>query len=368
MANDGAERDFFGGSVAISGTTAIVGAVDVQPDLGSAYLFDTITGQRIAKVLPNDDAVRDGFGFSVGISGTTAIVGALGRNNERGPGAAYLFDTTTGHQIAKLFPNDGRQGTLFGWSVVISGTTAIVGDPVADNNSVISGAVYVFDVSDPANPKQIAKLLPSDGAFGDGFGASVAISGRTVIVGALGGVNGEIPNSAAYHFDISDPANPTQIAKLLPDDFAEDHFFGYSVAISGASAIVGAPQDRNSGMISGSAYLFDMATGQQVGKLLPDDGAEFGFFGGSVGISGTSAIVGARNDDDNGAYSGSAYLFDTVTGHQIAKILPSDGTRGYYFGWSVVISGTTAIVGAPQADNDEGEFSGAAYIFDTTRR
>ena len=96
LANDGAERDFFGGSVAISGTTAIVGAVDVKPDLGSVYLFDTITGQQVARLLPSDNAVRDGFGFYVAISGTTAIVGALGDQSEGISGSAYLFDTTTG--------------------------------------------------------------------------------------------------------------------------------------------------------------------------------------------------------------------------------------------------------------------------------
>ncbi len=86
--------------------------------------------------------------------------------------------------------------------------------------------------------------------------------------------------------------------------------------------------------------------GDQLAKLLPDDGAAADDFGISVAISGATAIVGATLDDDNGSASGSAYLFDTATGRQIAKLLPDDGRGGDQFGTSVATSGTTAIVGA----------------------
>ncbi len=101
-----------------------------------------------------------------------------------------------------------------------------------------------------------------------------------------------------------------QLFKLLPDDGAINDQFGISVAISGATAIVGAPFDDDNGSQSGSAYLFDTTTGVLITKLLPDDGAEGDRFGRSVGISGNIAIVGAHFDNDNGLQSGSAYLFD----------------------------------------------------------
>jgi len=97
-------------------------------------------------------------------------------------------------------------------------------------------------------------------------------------------------------------------------------------------------------------------------KLQPDDGTEFDQFGYRVAISGTTAIVGAAEDDDNGSSSGSAYLFDTTTGQQLFKLLPSDGAEDDLFGFSVAISGTTVIVGAYQ-DDDNGDRSGSAYIF-----
>ncbi|MCK4872872.1 MAG: FG-GAP repeat protein [Phycisphaerales bacterium] len=369
LASDGAAFDEFGCSVAISGTIAIVGARwddDNGGGSGSAYLFDTTTGQQLFKLLPSDGARGDLFGWSVAISSTTAVVGACwDDDNGSFSGSAYLFDTTTGRQIAKLLPSDGPGSDVFGYSVAISGSTAIVGAWRDADNGGDSGSAYLFDVSDPANPTQIAKLLASDGAAHDLFGHSVAISGTTAIVGAPGDDDNGHNSGSAYLFDISDPADPTQIAKLLPSDGAEEDRFGWFVAISGTTAIVGAPTDDDSGDGSGSAYLFDTTTGQQLHKLLPSDGAEEDEFGYSVAISGTTAIVGARGDDDNGGDSGSAYLFDTTTGQQRLKLLPSDGWGYDWFGNSVAISGTTAIVGAWR-DDDNGERSGSAYLFDTT--
>ncbi|MCH8152799.1 MAG: FG-GAP repeat protein, partial [Planctomycetes bacterium] len=161
-------------------------------------------------------------------------------------------------------------------------------------------------------------------------------------------------STAPAYADLGD-----QLFKLLADDGAEFDSFGVSVAISGATAIVGSPNDDDNGAGSGSAYLFDTTTGRQLAKLLPDDGAEGDIFGISVAVSGATAIVGAMRDDDNGFNSGSAYLFDTTTGDQIAKLLPDDGAAGDIFGISVAINGATAIVGA-RNDDDNGTASGSA--------
>ncbi|MCH8879727.1 MAG: AAA family ATPase [Planctomycetes bacterium] len=147
-----------------------------------------------------------------------------------------------------------------------------------------------------------------------------------------------------------------------PSDGAAIDFFGYSVAISGTTAIVGAWGDDDNGAGSGSAYTFDITTGQQLAKLLPEDGSAGDGFGRSVAISGATAVVGAVYYDD-GSDSGSAYLFDTTTGQQLAKLLSDDGEPDDWFGLSVAISGPTAIVGAHRHD-DNGSSSGAAFLFD----
>ncbi len=372
LANDGAAGDWFGYSVAISGATALVGAHmddDNGTDSGAAYLFNTTTGLQIFKFLPNDGALGDQFGLSVAISGAIAIVGAyFDDDNGTASGSAYLFDAEIaagGSQIVKLLPDDGAASDRFGRSVAIDGATAIVGAYLDNDNGSASGSAYLFDISDPASPIQIAKLLPDDGAVQDYFGVSVAISGTTAVVGAYQNDDNGSNSGSAYLFDTT---SGRQIAKLLPDDGAAADRFGWSVTISGAIAIVGAWQDDDNGFNSGSAYVFDATTGRQIAKLLPNDGALNDQFGWSVAISGSTAIVAAVWDNDNGNSSGSAYHFDIsdpANPVQIAKLLPDDGAACDQFGWSVAVSGATAIVGALW-DDDHGPDSGSAYLFDAT--
>ena len=360
LPSDGASDDRFGFSVAISGDTAIVGALnndDNGTDSGSAYLFDTTTGTQLVKLLPSDGAEHDDFGFSVGISGNTAIVGAY-RDDDNGieSGSAYLFDATTGTQRAKLLPSDGAAGDFFGYSVAISGNTAIVGARYDDDNGSDSGSAYLFDIVSGA---QIAKLLPSDGAIGDYFGDSVALSNNTAIIGAHRDDDNGLKSGSAYLFDITSGA---QTAKLLPSDGASDDEFGASVSISGTTVIVGAPFDDDIGLDSGSAYLFDSTSGAQLGKLTASDGNRDDWFGRAVSIHGEKIIVSAHGDDDNGDASGSAYIFNAITGAELEKGAPSDGAAFDFFSSSVAISGDTAIVGALNND-DNGADSGSAYLF-----
>ncbi len=361
LADDGAGGDGFGRSVGLSGTTAIAGASSNDgkaENSGAAYLFDTSTGRQLFKLLPNDGAAQDGFGFSVAISGATAIVGAWqDDDNGKDSGSAYLFDITDPSnptQTAKLLSDDGAADDWFGFSVAISGTTAIVG-ALRDNGGGF-GAAYLFDTT---TGRQLFKLLPDDGAQDDGFGKSVAISGITAIVGAYQ----HDDNGSAYLFDTT---TGQQIVKLLADDGAAGDNFGWSVTISETAVIVGA-----SGVgPNGSAYLFDITdpvNPMQIVTLQAKDGAAGDGFGFSVGINGTTAIVGARGDDDNGFNAGSAYLFDTITGQQLVKLLPNDGAALDGFGGSVAICGAlgneTAIVGANQGA-DELKLPGKAYLFD----
>ncbi len=353
MAVDGGWDNEFGFSIAISGNTVVVGSRNE-----TAYLFNTTTGQQIAKLMSNDGAAFDYFGCSVAISGTTALIGAR-RDDDNGDssGSAYLFNTATGDKIIKLLPNDGAEFDYFGISVAISGNTAVIGAYKDDDNDTDSGSAYLFDTR---SGKQIAKLLPNDGARDDRFGYSVAISGTTVVVGARWNDANGINSGSAYLFDT---ITGQQIAELLPNDGAAEDEFGRSVAISGTMAVVGAPKDGDNGSDSGSAYLFETTTGMQIAKLVPDDGIAKGLFGWSVAISPTTAVVGAYENDDNEQHTGSAYIFDTTTGIQIAKLMASDGAFRDEFGWSVAISAATAVVGA-RKDGDYGSESGSAYVFE----
>ncbi|MCA9275803.1 MAG: FG-GAP repeat protein [Phycisphaerales bacterium] len=351
---DGSVSSRFGHAVAMSDSTVVVGAYydNVNGEnSGSVYLFDIPGDLYGIRLLPDDGSAYDDFGHSVAISGTTAVVGARGDDdNGSGSGSAYIFDTLTGQLLRKLLPSDGTAGDDFGHSVAISGSTVLVGAQGDGGDSLPPGSAYLFDA---ATGQQIAKLLPTDGSAGTQFGYSLGISGNTAIVGTLGDL------SSAYLFDAT---TGQQIAELVPTDGVNGSRFGYSVAISGSTAIVGAYEDDDNGEYSGSAYLFDTTTGQQIAKLLPNDGGEVDAFGYSVSIHGTTAIVGAPGNNDYGEDSGAVYVFETTTGQQIAKLLPSDGAAKAYFGIHIALSGSTAVVGADYDPND-GMVTGSAYTF-----
>ena len=159
-------------------------------------------------------------------------------------------------------------------------------------------------------------------------------------------------------------ATGQQVFKLVASDAAEHDMFGLSVAVSGNLAIVGAPGDDDDGAVSGSAYLFDVTTGQQLFKLTASDALGDRIFGTSVAISGNRAIVGAPGNGI-GVHYGSAYVFDVTTGQELFKLTAPDLNPPFFhdnFGGSVAISGNTVIVGDLEDDNDAGVASGGIPV------
>ncbi len=257
----------------------------------------------------------------------------------------------------KLLASDGAAGDEFGLPVTIDDGVIAVGSKGDSDNGSYSGSAYLFDASTGA---QLAKLLPTDGAADDWFGLSVAVSGNLVVIGAYADDDNGTSSGSAYIFNLT---SGEQLLKLLPADGAAADFFGISVAINGSIAVVGSYHDDDNGRNSGSAYVFDVRTGQQLFKLLAADGSANDTLGDSIAVSGNLVVIGAHWDDDNGDNSGSAYLFDASTGTQVAKLLPSDGAADDYFGSSVAIENGIIAVGT-NGDDDNGHYSGSAYLFD----
>jgi len=406
LASDGAADAKFGFSVAVDGDTMVIGAYgdeDKGDNSGSAYIYTrevagslTAGWTQRAKLLASDGAADDRFGTSVAISGDTVAVGAWGDDDKgSSSGSACIFTrdvagslTAGWTQRAKLLATDGAADDGFGWRVAISGDTVAVGAPGDDDKGSSSGSAYIYTRnvagSLTAGWTQRAKLLATDGAAGDGFGYSVAISGDTVAMGARGDDDKGSATGSAYIFTRDDAgsltAGWTQRAKLLASDGAAYDWFGVSVAIDGDTMVVGAYGDDNKGFLKGSAYIFtrnvagNLTAGwTQRAKLLATDGAAHDiYFGYSVAISGDTVAVGVYSDDDKGyrpADIGSAYIYmRNVAGNltagwtQRAKLLASEGAGGDRFGWSVAISGDTVAVGA-FSDYDNGFSSGSAYVF-----
>ena len=352
---DSTGGDHFGESVGISGGVAVVGAPDHDTPAsgcGSAYVFGLAGGAPDHKLTAPGAAGGDEFGMSVGVSGDVAVIGAPGAD------LAYLYNVTSGAYLRALAGTDTASSDAFGCSVAIDGNRAIVGAYKDDDGFSGAGSAYLFDVT---TGNQLHKLTALDPGFNDYFGRSVAISGGVAIVGAAENDDAGTSSGSAYLFDV---ASGAQLKKLLALDAGGSDKFGCAVAISGGVAIVGAYQDDDPPMDSGSAYLFDVATGNQLDKLTADDAASTDFFGYAVAISGNLAVVGAYQDDDAGTTSGSAYLFEVSTGDQIDKMVASDGAGGDRLGFSVAVSGGRGITGA-KFDDDPQSGAGTAYIFST---
>ncbi|MCU0304656.1 MAG: FG-GAP repeat protein [Thermoanaerobaculales bacterium] len=217
--------------------------------------------------------------------------------------------------VEKLVPTPELNTSYaeFGRSVSVDGDLIVVGMDDLENGED-SGAAHVFRRDGGTGSwGRVAKLTASDGAPDAIFGWSVAIDGDTAIVGAFGAAHAGVDSGCAYVFqrDHGGPDAWGQVVKLVPADGDEDDYFGKSVSITADTAIIGAPSVNDNGYSSGSAYLFRRDQGGvdawgQVAKITPDDGAAYDSFGCSVSIDGDTAIVGAQHDNDNGSASGSA--------------------------------------------------------------
>ncbi|MEO0998173.1 MAG: FG-GAP repeat protein, partial [Pseudomonadota bacterium] len=268
--------------------------------------------------------------------------------------------------VTTLVADDGDANDFFGFSVALDGDTAVIGAQGDDDDGDDSGAAYVFSRTGSGWSRQ-AKLTADDGAAGDQFGGSVALSGETALIGARRDDGNGDGAGAAYVFTRSGAGWSQQI-KLTATDGAAGAEFGYSVALSGDTAIVGAAKDDHKGDDSGSVYVFTRSgTGwSQEAKLTAADGAEGDVFGISVALCGDTALIGADLDDDNGENSGAAYVFTRSNGtwRQQTKLTAADGEAVDIFGVRVALSGDTALIAARRDDDDvNGVDSGSAYVF-----
>lgn len=365
-ARDGEPGDFFGTSVAISGDWAIAGAAgddDLGSRSGSAYVFQrtTDTWAWRAKLTASDGQRGDCFGSAVAISGDCAVVGAHRSDYTRGSACVFRRSGDTWTQEAKLMASDGALDDAFGASVATDGNYVIVGAPRDDDNGAFSGSAYVFRYAGN-DWEQEVKLVPRDGAEDDYFGYSVAISGNYIVVGAPCDSDNGGWSGSAYVYRRMGGAW-VQDAKLLAHDGQSADCFATSVAVDRDDILIGAPWDND---WSGSAYLF-RRTGNswtEQAKLNASDATDGDCFGASVSIAGDHALVGAYWDSDLGHFNGSAYMFkrDRDTWIEQVKLVAPDGTEDDCFGESVSVGTGYSIVGAA-GDEDDATKPGYAYIF-----
>lgn len=351
--SDSAIFGYYGRSVAVDGTRAVVGstgAVTGGTATGAVYVFDPATGQQIQR-LHVTDAENGRFGGAVAVEGNRIFVSAFLRN-DIGPtpatfltqaGGVYVFDATTGQQLDFILPGDVQQHIHFGRALAVQGGLMAVGARAATGFGVEPDTVYIFDAG---TGQELHKLLASDGEDEDGLGEAVSIDGGLVVSGAAGDDDNGFRSGSAYLFNAVTGA---ELFKLTPHDAAAGDSFGTSVAIQGSRIVVGAPRDEDNGPSSGSAYVFDALTGQQLMKLVPGDGQTGDTFGQTVAIEGGRVLVSAPQSDDGANRSGSVYEFDLATGQELSKLTAGNGGDDHYFGYSLAAHRDYMIVGSPFA-------------------
>ncbi len=448
-------NDEFGYAAALSGDTAVIGAIAEdsaavgvggnQSDnsvsfSGAAYVFvrSGSSWSQQAYLKASNTGTGDRFGWSVAVSGDTVVVGARAEesnatgvdgnqnnNSASEAGAVYVFvrNGTTWTQQAYLKASNNEAGDQFGYSVAISGDTLVVGARGEASNAIGvdgdqtndaaggSGAAYVFVRSGTVWTQQ-AYLKASNTGSGDEFGAAVAISGDTIVVGARSedsnatGVGGNQANNsagqagAAYVF-VRNGTAWSQQAYLKASNTGGDDGFGVAVAVSGGTAVVGAyTEDSGASGVdgngaddsvtnSGAAYVFARSgsTWSQQGYLKASNPGAADVFGDRVAISGDRIVIGAPREDgsstgidgpsnESAGDSGAAYLFARAgtTWSQRAYVKASNTGNGDGFGWDVAISGDSMIVSAESEgslatgvngnqSDDSGGSAGACYAF-----
>ena len=378
-ATAGSADDNFGYSVAISGSTAVVGAmmatVGNTDSQGAAYVFTESDGVWVEqqRLVANDGQMYDGFGKSVAIDGDSVLVGAQNVNVNGHPwqGAAYVFTASGGTwtQTQKLTASDGASSADFGGAMAMKGGIAIIG---AYNASVAGvtqqGKVYVFTES-AGTWTETQQLVASDGVSADQFGHSMAFDGTTMLIGAWNiQIDGNVSQGAAYVFaDTGGTWSETQ--KLVASDGAANDEFSVSIAVANDIALVGTPYATIGGnQDQGAVYAFVNTGGtwSQVQKVLASDGEAYDGYGWFAALDGSNALIGAMyatvaGNSSQGAayalaYSGSAWT-------ETNKLTASDGTGNNFFGSAGALSGSIALVGAEDASIGDNALQGAAYFY-----
>jgi len=322
VADDGLGGDEFGyrttvvdGRLFVTAFTATVGGNTSQ---GAAYVFeaDQTGWNQVQKLVADDGAIFDNFGQSVAVDGSTAVIGANGAtiDGEGAQGAAYVFVRSGSgwSQLQKLVADDGDTVDNFGVSAAIKNATIFIGSPYAAvDGHANQGAVYVYTQSG-ATWSQVQKISASDGGTNDSFGMSMAFDGTTLIVGATG-TDG---HGAAYVFTQSGGAW-TETQKLAADDAGSGDNFGDAIAMRASDVLIAADVSTVDGDTSrGAGYLFTDVGGTwvQSHKFVASDGTVDDFLGAAVGFDGDTAVLSSPHPMIDGhSWQGAAYFYSRDT-------------------------------------------------------
>ncbi|HUW70473.1 MAG TPA: hypothetical protein VMX33_09570 [bacterium] len=344
---------FFGYAVSISKDYAIVGARGETANTGAAYIFKRsgTTWTRLKRITPTSPVAGSYFGVSVGIDGTYAIVGAFAAN------MAFIFSKDQGGidnwgEVQVLI---GTASSNFGCAVAIKGLHAIVG---AGGESSGQGAAYIYfrDKDGSNNWGWVADVRDSTGATGDSLGYSVSISENFAIAGAH---NADSGNGRAIVFWKYDNYNWYKNQLLSLVDGIPSDAFGACVSMTDTDLIVGAVGKQYAYVFSRTGTSW----GETARLFSPPPSGPSDAFGSAVSIHGNFLVIGAYGQDDNQgaihAYNKNSGSWEASLNNPLYEQIRRVNN---HFGMQSAIHDTWMIVGAPGDCSTEAN-AGAAYIY-----
>ncbi|KAG5183005.1 hypothetical protein JKP88DRAFT_157403, partial [Tribonema minus] len=354
----------------LTGTYTVLSSSGTQLTLSAASLY-----YEAAALTAFDPGASDYFGSNVAISGGYAVIGAWAKDpvGLADSGAAYVLelDSGTGEWVHStvLYPTDAYPGDSFGNGVSVSGTYAVVGAPQSDpTGKTDAGAAYVFERNSGTGAwEQKTKLIASDAMPSDSFGLSVGVNGTYAIVGAYSKKQLGIANfGAVYVFERNVGSGVwEQKASLYPSDYLAGSYYGSSVSISGTYAIVGAYQKAG----GGGAYILERNAGTNAWEekaILTCPDATTAQFGSSVAIDNSYAIVGGPAKSVSSLSSaGGAYVYERISGTWTltATINNPDPAASDSFGTAVTVNGIYAVIGCNGKDPAGKSGAGSTYLY-----
>lgn len=351
--------DYYGSSTSANADYIIIssrGDDAGASNSGTAYIYDANTSALLHTINNPTPAVDDYFGKSAKISGNYAIITAesddTGATNA---GTAYIYDITTGNLLRTLNNPTPASDDNFGFSSDISGNYAIIGASGDDTGAENAGSVYIYDITTGNLLHTLNNPTP---VSGDNFGDQVSISGNYVLIGASGKDDGGNDYGAAYLYNVTTGNLIHTINNPTP---VNSDKFSNSLHINGNYFIIGAQHDDTNHGDSGSAYIYDTVTGNLIHTINNPDSATSDLFGSAVAIGGNYAIIGANRDDTGTGNAGSAYIYDIITNTLLYTINnPAPGAADY-FGDFISLNGDIAVISAT-LDFVSGARSGSARV------
>ncbi len=371
--------DIFGVGVAVRGNLAVVGAGGLecgpgQFNCGGAYVY-RFNGSTWAfeQKLPVSDPLSQS-GYDVAVDGDVILVNSWYADCLAGAdcGAvyAYRYNGSSWVQEQKLAASDAAALDYFGNRLSLDGNVAVMGAYLDDcPGGADCGSAYVFRYNG-ASWIQEQKLTASDAAAGDAFGITVAVQGDTIMVGASGDDRpGAVDCGSVYVFHYNGAAWVQQ-QRINASDLGTGDNFGYLVSIDADTALISAPRDDIARTDDGSAYVFRNVAGTwvQEAKLTASDTCPRsdggGHFGWSVSLSGDTAVVGAGQGIYGGTARGAAYLYrrSGSTWTQERELTPADAVVNDDVGQVVSVNGDWAFVGGWLDDSPSFD-AGSVWIY-----